>query len=93
VRGAQFLSTGFSVVLVILSGVLFPISAFPGWLKTLCNSLPINQLINKLQGTILFNYSWVDVQTVIGTNLIIAFILLAFSIIVLKFEGSFAGEY
>ncbi|MEA2066729.1 MAG: ABC transporter permease [Thermotogota bacterium] len=93
VRGAQFLSTGFSIVLVILSGVLFPISAFPGWLKTLCNSLPMNQLINKLQGTILFDYSWADVQSVIGTNLIIGLVLLAFSIIILKFEGSFAGEY
>ncbi len=93
VRGAQFLSTGFSVALVILSGILFPISAFPNWLKDICNKFPINNLISKLQGAILFDYSWVDVQSVIGVNLIIGVLLLALSIIVLKFEGSFSGEY
>ncbi|TYB88872.1 MAG: ABC transporter permease [Kosmotoga sp.] len=93
VRGAQFLSTGFSVILVIISGILFPISAFPGWLKNLCNNFPVNQLISKLQGTILFNYSWMEIQTVIVTNLIIGLVLISLSIIILKFEGSFAGEY
>lgn len=93
VRGAQFLSTGFSVMLVIISGILFPISAFPGWLKNLCNNFPVNQLISKLQGTILFNYSWTEIQTVIVTNLIIGLVLISLSIIILKFEGSFAGEY
>lgn len=86
-RGTQFLATGLSILLIILSGTLIPISMFPIWLKKLSGLLPSTGILETLQGISLMEYTWSETWLVLMINLLSAMAMILLSILFLKPES------
>lgn len=89
-RGTQFLATGLSIVLIILSGTLIPISMFPIWLKKFSILLPTTGIMETLQGISLMEYTWSETWVVLLVNLLTAFAMILLAILFLKPESNSA---
>ncbi|AKI97517.1 ABC transporter permease [Kosmotoga pacifica] len=86
-RGSQFLVTGISIVIILLSGIIVPRSVFPVWLKNLTEYFPMTALLNEIQRVSLMSINGETTMNLLFSNIVLSFIFMLLSFMLFRYRS------